>query len=58
MNESLSKQEDVQAKANTTEDRKKIILVVDDEKPIRDILVYNLQKEGYEAIEAEDGEKP
>ena len=57
MNESLSKQEDIQAKANTTEDRKKIILVVDDEKPIRDILVYNLQKEGYEAIEAEDGEK-
>ena len=35
---------------------KKVILVVDDEKPIRDILVYNLQKEGYETIEAEDGE--
>lgn len=35
---------------------KKVILVVDDEKPIRDILVYNLQKEGYSTIEAEDGE--
>ncbi len=35
---------------------KKVILVVDDEKPIRDILVYNLQKEGYGTIEAEDGE--
>ena len=26
---------------------KKTILIVDDEKPIVDILVYNLQKEGY-----------
>ena len=26
---------------------KKTILVVDDEKPIIDILVYNLKKEGY-----------
>ncbi len=39
-----------------TDTNKKVILVVDDEKPIRDILVYNLQKEGYETIEAEDGE--
>ena len=39
------------------EDGKKKILVVDDEKPIRDILVYNLQKEGYDVLEAEDGEK-
>lgn len=44
-------------KPNITEIAKKTILVVDDEKPIRDILVYNLQKEGYETIEAEDGEK-
>ena len=35
---------------------KKTILVVDDEKPIIDILVYNLQKEGYNTIEATDGE--
>lgn len=39
------------------EENKKKILVVDDEKPIRDILVYNLQKEGYDVLEAEDGEK-
>ena len=32
------------------------ILVVDDEKPIVEILVYNLQKEGYDTLEAYDGE--
>lgn len=36
---------------------KKVILIVDDEKPIVDILVYNLQKEGYETLEANDGER-
>ena len=35
---------------------KKTILIVDDEKPIVDILVYNLQKEGYNTLEANDGE--
>jgi two-component system response regulator VicR len=35
---------------------KRTILIVDDEQPIVDILVYNLQKEGYETIEANDGE--
>ena len=30
--------------------------VVDDEKPIIDILVYNLKKEGYNTLEATDGE--
>ena len=35
---------------------KKTILIVDDEKPIVDILVYNLQKEGYNTLEATDGE--
>ena len=35
---------------------KKTILIVDDEKPIVDILVYNLQKEGYNTIEANDGD--
>ena len=33
----------------------KTILIVDDEQPIRDILVYNLKKEGYNTIEAGDG---
>ena len=34
----------------------KVILVVDDEKPIVDILKFNLVKEGYSVIEAYDGE--
>lgn len=34
---------------------KKTILIVDDEKPIVEILVYNLQKEGYNTLEANDG---
>ena len=34
---------------------KKTILVVDDEPSIIDILVYNLKKEGYNTIEANDG---
>ena len=33
----------------------KTILIVDDEQPIIDILVYNLEKEGYRTIEANDG---
>ena len=36
-------------------DNKKTILIVDDEKPIVDILVYNLEKEGYKTLEANDG---
>ena len=36
-------------------DDKKTILIVDDEQSIRDILVYNLKKEGYDTIEAGDG---
>ncbi len=40
---------------NEIDDGKKTILIVDDEKPIVDILVYNLQKEGYNTIEANDG---
>ncbi|MTI66279.1 MAG: response regulator transcription factor [Firmicutes bacterium] len=35
----------------------KKILVVDDEKPIADILKYNLEKEGYEIVTAFDGEE-
>ena len=34
---------------------KRTILIVDDEKPIVDILVYNLEKEGYNTLEANDG---
>lgn len=33
------------------------ILVVDDEKPISDIIVFNLQKEGYDVTVAFDGEE-
>ncbi|RLK62596.1 DNA-binding response regulator [Atopobacter sp. AH10] len=35
----------------------KKILVVDDEKPISDIIKFNLEKEGYEAIAAYDGQE-
>lgn len=42
---------------NYMEDNKKTILIVDDEQPIVDILVYNLQKEGYNTLEANDGEE-
>lgn len=38
-----------------TDKNVKTILIVDDEQPIVDILVYNLQKEGYRTIEAGDG---
>ena len=40
---------------NELRKEKKTVLIVDDEKPIVDILVYNLQKEGYETLEANDG---
>ena len=33
------------------------ILVVDDEEPIANILEFNLKKEGYDVIVANDGEK-
>ena len=36
---------------------KKTILIVDDEKTIVDMLVYNLRKEGYNTLEANDGEE-
>ena len=38
-------------------EKKQTILVVDDEKTIVDILVYNLNKEGYETLEAYDGQE-
>ena len=33
----------------------KLILIVDDEKPIVDILKYNLEKEGFEVLTADNG---
>lgn len=36
---------------------KKTILIVDDESTIVDMLVYNLQREGYNTLEANDGEE-
>ena len=35
----------------------KKILVVDDEKPISDIVKFNLEKEGFEVVTAYDGEE-
>lgn len=35
----------------------KLILVVDDEKPISDIITFNLKNEGFEVITAFDGEE-
>ena len=49
--------EDNSAKVDSAEIIRKTILVVDDEKPIVDILTYNLQKEGYATLEANDGEE-
>ena len=40
---------------NTERENQKTILIVDDEQPIVDILVYNLNKEGYNTLEANDG---
>ena len=40
---------------NIVDSYTKKVLVVDDEQAIRDVLVYNLKKEGYEVIEAADG---
>ena len=40
-----------------SEERPLKILVVDDEKDIVDLLAYNLEKEGYTAIRAYDGER-
>ena len=38
-------------------DRKKRILIVEDDKNIADIVEYNIQKQGYETEVAYDGEK-
>ena len=54
----LNKEEmDIGLNKNELNDGRKTILVVDDEKRIVDILIYNLQKEGYRTLEANDGEE-
>ena len=40
---------------NVFDKDKKTILIVDDEKNIRELLAFNLQNEGYNTIEASDG---
>lgn len=42
---------------NTYDDSKKNILIVDDEPSIQDLLVFNLEKEGYKTMTASDGEE-
>ncbi len=42
---------------NTYEEDKKIILAVDDEAAILDLLKFNVEKEGYKFISAQDGEE-
>ena len=37
-------------------EQKKTVLIVEDEKNIVDILRFNLQREGYETLEAFDGD--
>ena len=40
---------------NNESNNQKTVLIVDDEQPIVDILAYNLKKEGYNTLEANDG---
>ena len=44
-----------EALEDLVEQEKKTILVVDDEESIMDLLVYNLEKEGYNTLKAYDG---
>ena len=41
---------------NNYDYEKKTILIVDDEQKIVDLLVHNLRREGYNTIEANDGQ--
>ncbi len=45
----------VEGLEDLVEQEKKTILVVDDEESIMDLLVYNLEKEGYNTLKAYDG---
>ena len=57
MEENIEQSEEELREKIIKEKSKKTVLVVDDEKPIVDILVYNLKKEGYNTLEANDGEE-
>ena len=57
MEENLEQNEEELKEKIMKEKSQKTVLVVDDEKPIVDILVYNLKKEGYNTLEANDGEE-
>ena len=41
---------------NNFEETKKTVLIVDDEKPIIDVLMYNMEREPFRLLEAYDGE--
>ena len=56
LHNNLQQEQEMQAN-KTSPEEKKTILIVDDEKRIVDILMYNLQKEGYLTLEANDGEE-
>ena len=43
--------------ADTNNKKVKTIMIVDDDKSIREVIIYNIRKEGYEVISAEDGIK-
>lgn len=47
--------EGIEGLEDLVEQEKKTILVVDDEESIMDLLVYNLEKEGYNTLKAYDG---
>ena len=57
MEENIAVNEDQIREKILREKSQKTVLVVDDERPIVDILVYNLKKEGYNTLEASDGEE-
>ena len=40
---------------NKLKETKKTVLIVDDEKPIIDVLMYNMEREPFNLIEAYDG---
>lgn len=47
--------EGIEGLEDLVEQEKKTILIVDDEESIMDLLVYNLEKEGYNTLKAYDG---
>ena len=57
MEDNIEMSEDEIREKIIKEKSNKTVLVVDDEKPIVNILVHNLRKEGYNTLEACDGEE-